>query len=509
MDSSAQDTSSFDDQIAADAHLAYTLELVDGVHKALSFWNIVHETRRYTRFTVDQCTLNDFEALRDKPEPRRLAALNPLAPFDNIEFHDVDPDDPTHTHYYLVPNAAAGGQLEEPRGSTTGFIHSFFEHFDEDEHASRIALQLVNGTRSGGSSDEYIRLATNVPRESSTRDLAVGSKRDVALRAKLRQYAAQLSAYERDAEARRCVDAAAATNEDLELYVKLRSLVLAHWKWGSSAGTALHRAIELFLDSPSNVDWSNPVYSTVEFKYFLQLCTTLFVHSQRPLRVLRSELRVADFADTRANTEAERRAVEVRSSHAADKILGDLLPATYLAGSVDFVAFDEHSQSIVLGDWKRSKQIYERSFGNKFGKAPCQSVPDCNLYHYYLQLNTYAMLIEMNSAYRVSSMFIAVFHPSNETFMRYDVPDMRTTVQRMLIERIKHNVRSVYVSSSDEDVRKRRHMQAYLDTKHADPTNLADLFVLASSHSTAATQRSILNMDTAVVVEEFTASSGL
>jgi len=428
--------------------------------------------------TVDQCNKDDFVALDAVRDAQHLQRLNPFPAFDAVQFYDVDKSDAEHTHYYLVPNPAAGGTLEEPRGSTTGYIHSFFEPFVEAVHARRIALELLTGSRRN--EDEYTTsitlsaelVARNNERYANEQRAALplfslGSLRHTALLESVAKLDEERLAKQKD-QTRLFGDAT--KNADLYSYWHVRNAILALWQWGSASGTALHRAIELFLDNPAAMPTLNPVYHTREFEYFLNFFRDVLVDK---LDVVRSELRVADWRDDRDGTFVAERAAR----DDCPAILRDLLCATYLAGSVDFVGRERGApeNELVLGDWKRSKKIWERAFGNKFGRAPFADVPDCNLQHYYLQLNTYATLIEMNTHYRVTKMFIVVFHPNNENYVVHHVPDMRVAVHRMLVERIKENLSTVYIADTREEARKRQLMRAFLQRKRKDATNIFEL----------------------------------
>ena len=66
-------------------------------------------------------------------------------------------------------------------------------------------------------------------------------------------------------------------------------------------------------------------------------------------------------------------------------------------------------------------------------KYPLTNIEDCNLWHYYLQLSTYAfMLQKINPDFNIKRLFIYHFdHDNNQTL--YEVPYLKDDVKKMLI----------------------------------------------------------------------------
>ena len=96
-----------------------------------------------------------------------------------------------------------------------------------------------------------------------------------------------------------------------------------------------------------------------------------------------------------------------------------------LTGSIDAV-FRNDDGTLTLGDWKRSKEIKFKSFGNKKGKFPFENILDCNFYHYSLQLNLYRVILEKFYNEKIKDMFLVVLHPNNK-----DGKYMKIPVKRM------------------------------------------------------------------------------
>jgi hypothetical protein len=81
-----------------------------------------------------------------------------------------------------------------------------------------------------------------------------------------------------------------------------------------------------------------------------------------------------------------------------------------------------------LYDWKRSKQIcfdnqWERSLITD-RSSPLYGLDSCNFVHYTLQLNVYRRILErfVPLLPRISTMRLAVFHPTQTTYQLVDLP---------------------------------------------------------------------------------------
>ena len=65
------------------------------------------------------------------------------------------------------------------------------------------------------------------------------------------------------------------------------------------------------------------------------------------------------------------------------------------------------------------------------GCGPCSDQDDCNKQIYFLQLNTYAVLVEESSDFIVEEMYIVVFSDTNEDYVEIPVPNLRHKVRKM------------------------------------------------------------------------------
>ena len=92
--------------------------------------------------------------------------------------------------------------------------------------------------------------------------------------------------------------------------------------------------------------------------------------------------------------------------------------------------YEDHSDlEIYRTEWmifsdllKRSKEISMTSSGDKKGKFPFEHLPDCNYYHYSLQLNLYRIILETFYGQKVKDMFLVVCHPDNKDNKYIKIP---------------------------------------------------------------------------------------
>lgn len=143
-------------------------------------------------------------------------------------------------------------------------------------------------------------------------------------------------------------------------------------KNASEEGTKLHANIEYFYNG-LNVENDSP-----EFKQFLD-----FFNDHKHLEIYRTEW----------------------------CIFSEIFKIT---GSIDAV-FKNSDGTYTIGDWKRCKKIDMYPFNeNDRGKFPFQHLPDCNFYHYSLQLNLYRVILENFYGLNIKDMFLVVCHPDNK-----------------------------------------------------------------------------------------------
>ena len=102
-----------------------------------------------------------------------------------------------------------------------------------------------------------------------------------------------------------------------------------------------------------------------------------------------------------------------------------------IAGTIDVLALDKNTKQYDLIDWKTSKKIEMSAYGGKVGtKAATNNIPDCNYYHYALQLSLYRYLLEEFYGLVIRDQLIA--HLKDDFARGIVVPYMRKEIIKML-----------------------------------------------------------------------------
>ncbi len=102
-----------------------------------------------------------------------------------------------------------------------------------------------------------------------------------------------------------------------------------------------------------------------------------------------------------------------------------------IAGSIDIVFEGSSAGKVKIFDWKNSKEIKQE---NKYEKGfpPLDHIPNCNFYHYSLQLNLYKWIIEKHYDLVVEEMGLIIVHQNFPTFLKYEVKDMKKETQDLI-----------------------------------------------------------------------------
>ena len=102
-----------------------------------------------------------------------------------------------------------------------------------------------------------------------------------------------------------------------------------------------------------------------------------------------------------------------------------------VAGSIDIIFEGSGPNKIKVYDWKNSKEIKMENRYEK-GNEPLCHLPNCNYYHYSLQLNLYKWILEHHYGMEVEEMGLIIVHENYPTYLKYDVKDMTKEVEMML-----------------------------------------------------------------------------
>ena len=179
----------------------------------------------------------------------------------------------------------------------------------------------------------------------------------------------------------------------------------------SSAGTDMHYNIECFMNNPdvsypyTHKDLLDHYLQTnkeldsvsTEWKYFIE-----FIKDTPELKPYRTEWLVYD---------------------------EDLK----LSGAIDMI-YENPDGSLMIYDWKRSKDISTINKYNKFAETECIShMPDSNFWHYALQLNTYKCILERKYNKTVTCLRLVRIHPDAEekSYEIIDLPNLENDIKML------------------------------------------------------------------------------
>ena len=191
-------------------------------------------------------------------------------------------------------------------------------------------------------------------------------------------------------------------------YGMTKEEIIAQWDASrdeaAQAGTKMHYDIECYYNIFHENDRENTntqliENTSLEYSYFLK-----FAEDYKHLKPYRTEWMIWD-SDVK------------------------------IAGSVDMVFQDDAGgdpNSIVIYDWKRSKEITKTSNFNKFATTECiNHLPDTNFWHYSLQLNVYKYILEKNYGKKVKGLYLVCLHPSNKngSYIRIPCADLQKEVR--------------------------------------------------------------------------------
>jgi hypothetical protein len=166
-------------------------------------------------------------------------------------------------------------------------------------------------------------------------------------------------------------------------------------KDASEAGTAMHLGIEMFHNGAEHLI-DPAVKNTAEWRYF-----------QNYWRECGEDL------------EPYRTEWEVWSEEHK------------LAGSIDMIYRRKSDGKFIIYDWKRSKDI---KTANDFetGYPPLNHLPNCNYWHYTLQLNVYRWFLQTFHGLDVAELYLIILHPDNKNYRRLRLNILNDEVQDML-----------------------------------------------------------------------------
>ena len=102
-----------------------------------------------------------------------------------------------------------------------------------------------------------------------------------------------------------------------------------------------------------------------------------------------------------------------------------------IAGTIDLITQNKKTGVYDIYDWKTSKKIEMRSFGNKRGThAVTKEIMDCNFYHYSLQMSLYRYILEKYYDIEINNNHIV--HLKDDGVKTISTPYMKNEISAML-----------------------------------------------------------------------------
>lgn len=167
----------------------------------------------------------------------------------------------------------------------------------------------------------------------------------------------------------------------------------------ASSGTNMHLAIEMFMNDAKDRIVQSVLEST-EWKYFQNFWKD-YEHEYEPYR-----------------TEWYVWSKEAR-----------------LAGSIDCVMRRKSDGKFVIYDWKRAKEIkMTNTFENGF--EPLDHLPNCNYWHYTIQLNIYKWILERYYDIQIEEMNLLILHPNQSNYIRMKLNNLSEEIDCVMKNRI-------------------------------------------------------------------------
>ena len=90
-------------------------------------------------------------------------------------------------------------------------------------------------------------------------------------------------------------------------------------------------------------------------------------------------------------------------------------------------------EELAIFDWKRTKELKRRGF--RCGRGALSGLPDCNFWHYAMQLNTYRWILQRRYGKRVTRLALVVLHPNQASYRVVEVPLLDDLVDGLMAER--------------------------------------------------------------------------
>lgn len=237
---------------------------------------------------------------------------------------------------------------------------------------------------------------------------------------------------------------------DYKYYGMTQQEIINLWLSNNAAqlGTDMHYAIELYYN-----EVLEKYPDTKEFNFFLDYDRKFKIvnPSYKKYRtewlvfdgILPDEINNAKNENTEKGNNENKKEIDnfMRPNHNSTTNKKDIGYGN-ISGSIDMTYINEAGQ-IVIFDWKRVKDLdkcYKYKNGDyKMGKGILSHLKDTKFNHYSLQLNVYRHILETWYDKEVVGMYLAIFHPDNDSFQTKKVERMDNEI-KLLFDSVYNNI---------------------------------------------------------------------
>jgi len=109
-----------------------------------------------------------------------------------------------------------------------------------------------------------------------------------------------------------------------------------------------------------------------------------------------------------------------------------------ICGAIDFLAYSRKLDAFIIIDYKTNKQIKTTAFDDTCMLAPLNRIPDCNFYHYSLQLAIYKFLLEYETNLKIyPTKWLVWMNEVNDDFVLYECENLDNEAHKVLEKRKK------------------------------------------------------------------------
>jgi hypothetical protein len=109
-------------------------------------------------------------------------------------------------------------------------------------------------------------------------------------------------------------------------------------------------------------------------------------------------------------------------------VIGDI-NNTKICGMVDLLCYNEKTDTFEIIDFKTNKKIKTASAYKTKMISPFNDLPDCELAHYTIQLNTYRYIIEKYTNLKITGLKIVWLNSDNETYKIFELDDIQPKIK--------------------------------------------------------------------------------